>query len=197
MMEINLRATLDKGPRSRVQWNGAFLLVKRFKLVPRPLDKGPSPRRIKLWFSLHGIILEGTPIGPNQKNSLKESSWFGEPKCKLGSKASFPLVAQILWKWKTHLWIRTLLKAHQLSHFLIDLKVNMASFVDPCKVVDKKSAFLGFQVHKMKLKIEKTMNEKKKEKRPKVNLILSQVNHTFLILDLKLNPKPLDTLIIP
>jgi hypothetical protein len=73
----------------------------------------------------------------------------------------------------------------------------MASFVHPCKVVDKKSAFLGFQVHKMKLKIEKTMNEKKKEKRPKVNLILSQVNHTFLILDLKLNPKPLDTLIIP
>jgi hypothetical protein len=48
----------------------------------------------------------------------------------------------------------------------------MASFVHPCKVVDKKSAFSGVQVHKMKLKIEKTMNEKKR-KRPKVNLILS------------------------
>jgi hypothetical protein len=67
MMEINLRATLDKGPRSGVQWNQALLLVKSFKLVPRPLDKGPRQRQIKLWFSLHGIISEGTPIGPNQK----------------------------------------------------------------------------------------------------------------------------------
>ncbi len=54
---------------------------------PRPLDKGPRPRQIKLWFNLHGIILEGKPIGPlDPKKSLKGSSWFGEPKCKLGSK---------------------------------------------------------------------------------------------------------------
>jgi hypothetical protein len=65
----------------------------------------------------------------------------------------------------------------------------MASFVDPCKVVDRKSAFSGFQVHKMELKIEKTTGKKKS----KVNLILSEVNHTFLILD----PKLLDTLSIP
>ncbi len=38
---------------------------------------------------------------------------------------------------------------------------------------------------------------KEKEKRPKVNLILSHVNSTFLILTLKLDPKPLDTLIVP
>jgi hypothetical protein len=31
--------------------------------------------------------LEGNPIGPNpKKKSFKESSWFGEPKCKLVSK---------------------------------------------------------------------------------------------------------------
>jgi hypothetical protein len=53
-----LRATLDKGPQSRVQWNRAFLLVKSFKLIPRPLNKGPGPRQIKWWFSLHGIILK-------------------------------------------------------------------------------------------------------------------------------------------
>jgi hypothetical protein len=77
-----LRATLDKGPRSRVQRNWAFLLVKSFKLVPRPLDKSPRPRQIKLWFSLHGIILEGKPIGLEKKRAYR-SSWFGEPKCKL------------------------------------------------------------------------------------------------------------------
>jgi len=36
---------------------------------------------------------------------------------------------------------------------------------------------------------------RKKKKRPKVNLILSHVNRTFLILTLKLDPRPLDTLI--
>jgi hypothetical protein len=43
----------------------SILLVKSFKLVPRSLDK--SPKQIKLWFSLHDIILEGKPIGPDQK----------------------------------------------------------------------------------------------------------------------------------
>ncbi len=51
------KATLDKGPRSRVQWNQVFLLVKSIKLVPRHLDEGPGPRQIK--FSLYGISLEG------------------------------------------------------------------------------------------------------------------------------------------
>jgi hypothetical protein len=38
------------------------------------LDKSPRPRQIKLWFNLHGIILEGKPIGPNQKKkSLKRA----------------------------------------------------------------------------------------------------------------------------
>jgi hypothetical protein len=76
--------TLDKGPRSIVQWNRAFLLVKSFKLVPRPLDRGLGPRQIKLWFNLHGIILEEKPIALDQeKKSLKVSSWFGKSKCKL------------------------------------------------------------------------------------------------------------------
>jgi len=79
-------ATLTKGPRSKVQWNWFFLLVNSFKLVPRPLDKGSRSKQIKLWFNLHGIILEGKPIGLDQKRELNgESSWFGEPKCKLGS----------------------------------------------------------------------------------------------------------------
>jgi hypothetical protein len=31
------------------------------------LGKSPRPRQIKLWFNLHGIVLEGKPIGPNPK----------------------------------------------------------------------------------------------------------------------------------
>jgi hypothetical protein len=51
-------------------------------------------------FSLHDIILEEKSIGLHKK-SLKESSWLGEPKCKLKSKVAyffgffFTLVAQI------------------------------------------------------------------------------------------------------
>jgi hypothetical protein len=41
-----IRATLDKGPRSRVQRNQIFLLVKSFKLVPRPLDEGLGRKQI-------------------------------------------------------------------------------------------------------------------------------------------------------
>jgi hypothetical protein len=74
-----------------------------------------------------------------KKNSLKESSWFGEPKCKLGLKVVhsfvfffvllfsllfFTLVVQIMWEWKTCYKLRTLLRAHQLLHFLPILKLT-------------------------------------------------------------------------
>jgi hypothetical protein len=62
-----------KGSKEQGQWNWAFLLVKSFKLVFRPLDEGQ--RQIKLWLCLHGIILKGKPIGLDQKKSFKESSW--------------------------------------------------------------------------------------------------------------------------
>jgi hypothetical protein len=65
----NLKATLNKGPSSKVQWDQAFLLVKSFKLVPSPLDKGPRRRQFTLWFSLHGILLEGTSIGLDKKKA--------------------------------------------------------------------------------------------------------------------------------
>jgi hypothetical protein len=68
---ITLKATLNKGPKNRVQWNQTFLLVNTFKVVPMALDEALGPRQIKLWFSLHGIILEGKPIGPNKKEAYK------------------------------------------------------------------------------------------------------------------------------
>jgi hypothetical protein len=82
----SFRASLNNGPKNKVPWNWTFLLVKSFKLVPMHLDKGLGPRQINVWFNLHGIILEGKPIGPNQKKkkkTLQKSSRFGEPICKV------------------------------------------------------------------------------------------------------------------
>jgi hypothetical protein len=82
-----LRATLDKGPRSTDQWIQAILLVKTFKLIPRPLDKGPKPKSGKLRLNLHGTCF-GVKInwlGP-KKHCWKESSWFEEPRIRLGTK---------------------------------------------------------------------------------------------------------------
>ncbi len=67
-----IKATLNKGPRSRVHGNWALLLVKSFKLVLRPLNKGPRPRSIKLWFSLHGIILDEMKMKKKIKNHEKK-----------------------------------------------------------------------------------------------------------------------------
>jgi hypothetical protein len=45
---MSLRATLDKGPRSKSnEIELSYSKVKSFKLVPRPLDKGLGSRQIK------------------------------------------------------------------------------------------------------------------------------------------------------
>ncbi len=63
-----IRATLDKDPRSRDQ---AILLVESFKLIPRPLDEGPRPKSGKLRLNLHGTCfgVKFNWFGP--KNSAK------------------------------------------------------------------------------------------------------------------------------
>jgi hypothetical protein len=63
--------------------------------------------------------------------------------------AFLPLLLKFHEKWKTHVW-----KAQQLPHFWINFRINMAGFVDSCKVVARKSAFSGLpiQVHEMKVK---------------------------------------------
>jgi len=65
---LDIKGHFRKGPMSMVQWNRTFLLVKSFKLVPRLLDEGSWQKKIKLWFSLHDIILERKPIGSNKQN---------------------------------------------------------------------------------------------------------------------------------
>jgi hypothetical protein len=89
-----------------------------------------------------------------KKNNLKESSWFGEPTCKMGSKVAhffilsglfhyslLPLLLKFCENGRCIYWLRTLLRAHQLPHLLINSRVNMTGFVNPCKVVARKRAF--------------------------------------------------------
>ncbi len=80
--------TLDEDPRSRVQWNSTILLVDHHKMDPWPLNEGWRPKSDKSRLNLHDTILEGKSIGSNQKkNKKKESPWFEDSRCKLGSKA--------------------------------------------------------------------------------------------------------------
>jgi hypothetical protein len=93
-----LMVTLDKGPRRKVWKNQALLLVKSCKLVPRPFDKGPGPRQIKLWFSLHGIILEGKLIRSDQKKELKWELMVWRTKVLLISSFFFGFLLHLLLK---------------------------------------------------------------------------------------------------
>ncbi len=45
LMKSTLKATLDKGPRSRDQRIQAILLVESLKSVSRPLNEGPRPKK--------------------------------------------------------------------------------------------------------------------------------------------------------
>jgi len=68
---VTLRATLDEDRRSRDQWIQAILMVESFKLVPRPLDKGPRLKSGKLRLNLRGTFLEEKSIGLDPKAVLK------------------------------------------------------------------------------------------------------------------------------
>jgi hypothetical protein len=87
---FSLWVTLDEGPRSRVQsWNRAILLDESHKLDPQPFYEGPRSKSDKSQLNPHDTILEGKSIdlNPQNKRAQKGSSWFEEPRCKLGSTA--------------------------------------------------------------------------------------------------------------
>jgi hypothetical protein len=102
------------------EWNPAFQLVESFKLVLRLLEKGLGLGQIKLWFSLHGIILEGKSIGPNEKKELQGEFmvWRTKVQGRVQGYSFFQFLfffivfltlVQIFWKWKNvtdweHCW---------------------------------------------------------------------------------------------
>ncbi len=88
-----------------------------------------------------------------QKNSLKESSWFGGPKCKLGSKVAylwFSFFSIVLFyhcysnfvKMENMLWIKDIVKRTLTPPFLTNSRVDMVDFVNLHKVVTRRNAFL-------------------------------------------------------
>jgi hypothetical protein len=62
-----------------------------YKSLTATSHAGPRPTSGKLRPNLHGTILEGKSIGldPKKTELIRESSWFGEPRCKLVSKAGW------------------------------------------------------------------------------------------------------------
>jgi hypothetical protein len=86
---VGTKATLDEGPRSRVQWNREILLDESHKLHPQPLDESPRPKSGKSRLNRHGTILDGRSNGLNlkKKGSKLESSWFEEPRYEVRFRA--------------------------------------------------------------------------------------------------------------
>ncbi len=90
------------------------------------------------------------------KKNSKDSSWFEEPKCKLGSKAAHFFVFFVLFhcflltccsnfmKMEDMLWIEDIVESTSTSPFLTTSRVDMVGFVDLHKVVARRSAFLAF-----------------------------------------------------
>jgi hypothetical protein len=66
---FNIKATLDDGSRSKVQWNRTILLVESHKLDPWPLDEGPKLKSGKLKLKLQSTNLEGKSIGLDPKKT--------------------------------------------------------------------------------------------------------------------------------
>jgi hypothetical protein len=87
--------------------------------------------------------LEGKQIGFDQKKSLKESSWFGESKCKLRFKnvhfkikllffiVFFYLGCLNYVRVKNMLWIENIVESTPNPSFFINSRIDMAAFVNP------------------------------------------------------------------
>jgi hypothetical protein len=81
------------------------------------------------------------------------------------------------------LWVEEIVESKPAPQFLTNSRIDIAGFVNSHKVVVSGNAFLVVQVHQIQVNPKKNKKNKKtwkKARRPKVNLILLHVNHTFL-----------------
>ncbi len=65
-----LRATLNEGPSSKLQWDRTILLHEGHKLDSHPLDENLRAKSGKLRLNLHGTILKGNSIDSDPKKKL-------------------------------------------------------------------------------------------------------------------------------
>jgi hypothetical protein len=92
------------------------------------------------------------------------------------------------------LWIEDIGENTLALPFLTNSRVDMVSYGDPHKVVVRRNTFSALPVDEMEVKTKSRKNHVKEEeekKIPKVNLILSHFNQTFLILDPQIGPQTL------
>ncbi len=78
------------------------------------------------------------------------------------------------------LWIEEIVESKPAPQFLTNSRIDIAAFVNTHKVVVSGNAFLVVQRQVNPKKNKKNLKTWKKARRPKVNLIFSHVNHTFL-----------------
>ncbi len=97
-LSLLLRVTLDEGPRSRDQWFQAILLVKSFKLVPRPLDEGARPKKWQMDKPYVAPVLEGKSIDWDQKTVLKGELLIWRPKNQARDEGTVQLKDSICFK---------------------------------------------------------------------------------------------------
>ncbi len=163
-------------------------MVKSFKLVPRPLDKGPGPGK-----SNCDLVY--------MASFWRETNWFG-PKKRALRRAhglenqsvahffikffflllfSFTLATQNLWVWKTYYGLPILLATHELPYFWPILELTWLVLWILIWWLLKGVHFQHEMKVRKKKKKKKTPCKKKKKKRKKsiINIILSHVNHTF------------------
>ncbi len=122
-----------------------------FKFIPRPLDKDWDQEKSNCDLIYMASFWRETNRSRLKKKNLKESSWFGEPKRKLRSKVVHFFIFFLVFysccsnsvRLEEMLWIEDIVQSTQAPPFLTNLKVDMASFIDPHKVIIRKSAFLA------------------------------------------------------
>jgi hypothetical protein len=148
---------------------------------------------------------ENQLVWTKEKNSLKESTWFGEPKCKLGFQLAhfFNFKKKIVFFYPCcsitvrikaaymnwgHCWEHTnspiFLSILELTW--LTLWILARWLIERMHFQPFPSAQNGGENRKLK-KLWK--NRRRREKRPDVNLILSHVNHTFWYWILELDPQ--------
>jgi hypothetical protein len=74
---------------SEVKWNRSFLLDESRKSGPWPFDEVPRQKsgKLRLKPTCHCFGGKIKLVWSTKKRAKKESSWFEEARCKLGSKA--------------------------------------------------------------------------------------------------------------
>ncbi len=112
---FQLKGDFRQGSKVQGTWIQEFLLIKSFKLVPRPSDQGPRPKSGKLRLNLYGTCFGGKINRFGPKNSAKRRTPdFKNQESGQGPRYSPPQGFNLLqispnWflgTWTLHPWLK-------------------------------------------------------------------------------------------